>query len=374
MNLPLVRWWPVISVAVAVAAFVAFAVAMSFPPTYVATARLLVGPVSPGDVETLRSARALVPAYRLVIMNDETIAASARALGVDARDLRGSMSVTADVRARQLSIAVRHSDPTTAASIANAVASGVEQRVRRTAPGDVGLLLPIDPAEPPASPRAPNIAGIVLLAMLSGAGSSTALLAALEYLVDTVKSARDLRQIAAGSALPIRQVPLGVSLFGPAPDPYALAAFGRLSRTLLAIRGPGTRGIVVFSNAGEGGDEVASNLAVEFARRGRRVHLMDHLRNALETAPPFSRQNQSQVQLLDQLPSRVDLIVISAASSERSLDTFLSRPSTITVLVARRFETRRKLVRRSYQRLEPISAHLRLVLASPLDPRHEQPD
>ena len=132
----------------------------------------------------------------------------------------------------------------------------------------------IQPATPPASPVSPNPKRNALLAfvvaLLIGAGA----VALAERLDRRLHDPRDLERLT-GTPL-LAQVP-GSAFPGAAPDPQLPIVFQTLrdSLTYFNLDVPLTSLLVMSPIKGDGKTSVATNLAVAYARAGKRVILLD---------------------------------------------------------------------------------------------------
>ena len=132
----------------------------------------------------------------------------------------------------------------------------------------------IQPATPPASPVSPNPKRNALLAFVVALLIGACAVALAERLDRRLHDPRDLERLT-GTPL-LAQVP-GSAFPGAAPDPQLPIVFQTLrdSLTYFNLDVPLTSLLVMSPIKGDGKTSVATNLAVAYARAGKRVILLD---------------------------------------------------------------------------------------------------
>ena len=187
------RWWWTLIVAAWIAGLTGYLVASTIPPTYEAQAKVLVGPLNT-DTDTLRASGLLVQTYAQYVTTREVLTSTIQELGLDLdpADLAESVRVTANDITRILTIRVQADDPTQAASLANTMATELEQLTSSGLSRPEGLIQIIEFAEPSATPVAPQVSLIVMLAAFAGVIVAIVVILLLEYFGDTIRTGREL--------------------------------------------------------------------------------------------------------------------------------------------------------------------------------------
>lgn len=200
-------------------------------------------------------------------------------LSVD--DLARKVAVTPVEQTQLISISATDADPALAAAIANAMAQTFVADVTQQL-GKNGAVMVSELAAPAREPYTPKLAMNVAIAVFMSLMLAGGLIAALEYLDDTVKTAEDIEPLGLTSLGMIsrfrggrrgRSEPLEASDFNS-----ATAESYRQLRTNIRFTslGSGLKTIVVTSaGPGEGKSTTASNLAAVLAQAGDRVILVD---------------------------------------------------------------------------------------------------
>ena len=165
-------------------------------PQYDSTTRLYVVNQSSdnGDVITTQDLQAggfLVKDYKEIILSQDVLKNVTTTLGIT-DDIKEKITVNIPVDTRILSITVRDSDPTQAATIANTLRDEAAKKIIEvTKVSDVTTLEAALPAEKPSTPRTKrNLA----LGFVAGAFLATALVLVLEVLDDRVKRPQDIEE------------------------------------------------------------------------------------------------------------------------------------------------------------------------------------
>jgi capsular polysaccharide biosynthesis protein len=170
------RWWWMIAVATVVAGAIGYAVSARSERTYVAEAKLLVGPIS-GDANTLTAAGALAGTYTQLIQRGDVLDTTVRELGdaIIAPGSWGDMRITANGDTRIVTVAVESTDAALAARIVNQLVENFQGVVARTAYATTGRVTVLEPAVPPSSPIAPKPRTIALVAAAGAFALTTAI-------------------------------------------------------------------------------------------------------------------------------------------------------------------------------------------------------
>jgi capsular polysaccharide biosynthesis protein len=178
------RWWVVLA-ATTLAVLGGWAYVSTASPTYEATVRVLVGPVST-DFETLRASGQLAQTYSELARSRPVLAATASETGrslTPAQLREDTRSIANDVT-RIVTVKVRSGDRTSAAVLANTLAANLVDLVPASS-GPEGRLRVVEPATPPTEPVWPRTSLILALAAVAG---FIAALAGL-WLVDSLRGA-----------------------------------------------------------------------------------------------------------------------------------------------------------------------------------------
>lgn len=264
------RWGIVIVVATGVAVLVGLLLGSNADRTYEARAQLLVGPLST-DTNTMRASGDLAQTYAELATSGNLLDAVAEDVGVPRRELRTGVRATANSTTRFLVIRARSHDADTAADAANSVSRQLIELSGQDPTRPEGKLRVIDPATPPGSPVSPRLDLIVALAAMAGLLGSVTLILLFEFVGDTAESAD---KVEASAGVPVvavrrRRSRLG-SLEGRAADPLRLVA------TQAELSAPAVRCVLVTGAArGDGGATLALDLGRVWRERGRPVVVID---------------------------------------------------------------------------------------------------
>ncbi len=278
------RWWWTLIVAAWIAGLTGWLVASTIPPTYESQAKVLVGPLNT-DTDTLRASGLLVQTYAQYVSTREVLASAIQEVGLDLSpaELAASMRVTANDVTRILTIRVQAEDPEQAATLANTIATELEQLTSSGLSRPEGLTQIIEFAEPSLEPVAPQVSLIVMLAAFAGIVVAVVVILLLEYFGDTIRTGRELAALAGVPLLGSVQAASGdkpeagdlLVLQNPASrsaQPYRLIA------TKLAL-GPDPDAfssvLVLDADSEPEAAVVATNLAAALGRGGRRTALID---------------------------------------------------------------------------------------------------
>jgi polysaccharide biosynthesis transport protein len=366
------HWWAVLLLAVVLSAAVGYQLAMSMPVEHEARVRLLVGATT-AENRDLGAAGQLTRTYGELVTSERVVDGTIETLGLShsASRLRGAIRPTADSATRILIIRVRDADPDLAAAIANELAEQLNQLPMAMAGGPNGALLVIDRASPGIAIGVPTTI-IVGLAAFAGLVVAVTLVLLLENLNRTIRREDELAEVSGADYLGRIT---GVGRRGRSPDGPG-RAFAETSDTAdhrmlatkleLIAKRDGLRSVLVLGvGRTYSGGQLAANTAVVLAERHQSVMLVDAnqasheitLRLGLEdrlgltdmlevndrgggdTDPgpftftieprlgvvPFGRAAGSSPRhatgaswALDRLLGRADVVVVNAASADRS--------------------------------------------------------
>jgi capsular polysaccharide biosynthesis protein len=318
------RWWWLLLVAAALAGGMAYIVTSGVPPTYEAETRLLVGPVS-GDKDTLAAAGQLSQTYAALVTSERVLVATRKETGFlpSLSRLRSKVDVNANDVTRILTIRVSDGDATVAATLANSLAVQLARFVKRelappagaaaTGPtsstdtsttttggqtsstqstnAQASALLAsqvqvIDKATRATKPVGAATYLIVAGAAIAGVIGALALLIALDLLGSGVRDREELSRLADVDVLGCvdgrrghRRMHRHESPLIVVREPEQAAAIGYrlLATTIESAQGDGPLRSLLIADTerGDGGGELAANLAAVAARGGARVTLVD---------------------------------------------------------------------------------------------------
>jgi Mrp family chromosome partitioning ATPase/capsular polysaccharide biosynthesis protein len=311
------RWWWILAVGALTAGVVANIVASRMQPTYVAQARLLVGPIN-GDKDTLLASGQLTRTYAELATSRPVLQSVITASGVPTTVERFTEQVTTtsnDVT-RIVTISVDETDPGVAASLSNAIAdrlrelstatpeqdaaaldalrrqaeiaalgararAEVQTAAERVLKQDAGRIEIIEPAARPTDSRGPRVGLLTILAALAGL-----IVAGIALYVRAAATGRDADR--EGVVLPPGTADLGLvdvprirSQRAPAvasrPDSAAAERYRLLVAKLgLLQQDPVASAIVVVGTEdGWPGAVVAANVAAVLSEARRSVLLLD---------------------------------------------------------------------------------------------------
>jgi capsular exopolysaccharide synthesis family protein len=286
------RAW-VAGVLMLVAAAAAYVVSGTLPKVYEARSTVLVGQAlssAAPDYNQLLASQRLSQTYADLAMTRSVAEAVRQELRLDMTADELLDKVTADAPRDSLFVLLtaHDGDPRVAARIANAFAAQIIERspqVVITTPDNpaTNLLTLVDAAIPPLEPAGPRVLLNTALAALIGLLIGLAVIVFVEYIDDTVKTPRDVEELA--------QVPtLGLisQMRTPAPEVHRLAALlyprSQAAEAFRALRtnvefasvDREVRSLLITSSvAREGKTVVASNIALMFAQAGTRTLLVD---------------------------------------------------------------------------------------------------
>ncbi len=285
------RWWWLLVAAPLLGAVVAYLVSTRIPPTYRATATLLVvqrqasGVVQLNDIQTSQqlantfsSLITLRPVLQQAIDNGK--------LPLDVDHLQQKISVSNPRSTQLLEVSAEDRSPQLASTIANTVSEtfiNSNQSDLSSRPGVVSIVERAVPPQAPVSPRKTvnaALGGILALMAVSG------LVLLVEYLDDTVKTGEDVAE-ATGLSTVGRVEEFGKTKFPGAQLPAAnsprstVAEAYRATRTglshALSLGESREKKVVLFTSPGttEGKTTTVGNLAVVFGLAGLRVCVID---------------------------------------------------------------------------------------------------
>lgn len=138
----------------------------------------------------------------------------------------------------------------------------------------------VDRAQPPGGPFKPNLFTNMLIGLLAGVLSGIAIAVVMEFLNDTVKTREDVRKKLNSAALGvIPKLPAGSNFIEELMDLQSQVSEA-YSAVLASLRFSTEGGapkmlLVTSARASEGKSSTAMSLAINYARRGERVLLID---------------------------------------------------------------------------------------------------
>lgn len=391
------RWSVTLIASAAVAGFVALMIAIRIPPTYAANSQLIVGPINT-DNNTLDAAQQLVQTYAELVSTDSILRTVIEGLGLDVttQELRENVNATPDSVTRILTIEVLAGDPNTAAAIANALPTALDEITSQGQIRPEGEVTVTNVAQPDATPVQPQIGLIVLLAVVAGLVASLALVLIIDYVGNTITGEDNLTDLTQapffGSVEPGRRFrpgPVQPLISETEPNSRAALAYRLIGSKVSAADPTGTMRILVVlgTDEHEGSGEVAANLAAVLTRAGRKVRLVDandedreitrlfdlegtiglgelargqadlldrmiHRRapgmDVIPGPPGFDQrlmEGDRPTRVLERLASNVDLVILNTAPIHHSANALLwARDADGVILVARRDKTKRENV------------------------------
>ncbi len=284
------RWWWLLALTTLIGGVTAYTASKLVTPTYSATTTLLVvqqedsGNVGLADLQA--SERLANTFTQLVTVRPVLEAAIARGgLSMTPEELEERLSVTSPPTTQLLEITAEASSPDVARDLANIVGETFiesNQSALGSRPGSVSI---VERADAPLEPSAPSAALNAIIGAFLAFAATAAIVAAVEYLDDTVKNDQGVGQL---TGLPVigyvtqfaRPTKAGEQL-RTGLDPHSREAEAyRSMRTNLSFsiggEGGGLKRLLVTSpGPGEGKSTTAANLAVVFGLTGARVALID---------------------------------------------------------------------------------------------------
>ncbi|PKN82206.1 MAG: hypothetical protein CVU47_03810 [Chloroflexi bacterium HGW-Chloroflexi-9] len=283
------RWWWLLIAATVAGGIISYGVSTRLTPTYEATTTLLVvqapaeGVVQLNDIQT---AERLANTFsRLVTLRPVLERAIAQAgLPFTPSALEERLTVRNPRTTQLLEVSARSSQPELAAIIANTVALAFIDSNATASTSRPGQVSVVEEALPPEAPIAPRpklnaLLGGFLMLLIAGA-----LVALLEYLDDTVKSAEQASDLTGLPALgrieqfeklqsPREQLQAAQRPRSTVAEAYRAA---RTNLTYAIDLGRDRRLVLVTSpGPGEGKTTTTANLAVVFGLAGHRVCVVD---------------------------------------------------------------------------------------------------
>jgi capsular exopolysaccharide synthesis family protein len=283
------HWWWLLALGPILGGAAAVAITSFQPRIYSTNALLFVNQASSGGIVTYNDAllsQQLVKTYSQ--MADEPIVFEAVRqrlhLTYDNTTMDQMVSVRPIPQTQLFEVVVQGTNPEEIRDIANTLADVFIQQQRALQPAGQSIS-PVRVAQPaltPAAPISPRPAVNVALGVLVGLLLSAAIVRAIEYMDDTVKTPDDLERATGLQTLAL------VTNVGGKPGEAARALIGhpsggsaeayRLLRTNLefAAAGAPLRTILVTSSGPrEGKSTTSTNLSVALAQAGKRVTLVD---------------------------------------------------------------------------------------------------
>ena len=203
------RWWVIMLVAIVVTGS-AVGFSLTQEPTYVASAKLLIGQKETDETKgslsnNIKGLQELAPTMAKALTTRPVAQAVVEQLGMpeqSAGALLDNLSAQQDPGTTFIDVSYRDSDPKRAQLVANTVGEVFSRQVSRISPNVSGVAATVwEPATLPQSPVSPDPArnGVVALALgiLLGAG----LASLLEYLDDSWDSPEEAERISGVSTL-----------------------------------------------------------------------------------------------------------------------------------------------------------------------------
>ena len=279
------RWW-ILLLGPLVAGASAFGISRSMTPTYQATATLLVNQTQvPGVVQynDILTSERLTNTYAELVEREPVLRDVRTRLGLTEAGLGGKISVSTVRNTQLLRVSARDQVPRLAAEIANTVAQAFidDNATQLSRPGTVSIA---EQATVPGSPVSPNVILNTILGAVLGLMVAGAVVAAQEYLDDTVKTSADVETISGAFTLGVvSRFPKKKSGSRSRPDLSAITIadsaesyrqlrtnihFARLASELKTI-------LVTSANPQEGKSTSVANLAVVLAQAGQQVIAVD---------------------------------------------------------------------------------------------------
>jgi polysaccharide biosynthesis transport protein len=403
------RWWLTIVLTTILAGLAGYLVATLTEPTYESTTRILVGPVSSDDFDSLRVAGQLTRTYAELVTGEGILEGAIRdvPLSLSLADLRGAVRARGDTETRLLTITVQMADPELAAATADHLAVAL-QEVTAAPRGTPGAVLVIAPAQVPTRPIAPQVPLLSLLAAAAGFVAASVTVLLVDYRRDFVSGREDIDNLAdlpLLATVPIqarRQATLSALISDEEVDDPG-SPYRRLARSLVAAQqGPMRSLLVAGSSDDRRNAEVALSIAAAVARNGLPVTVLDAdelshaitsmlalepeglrtmraggrplqlLRGRLEIIPyrpaAFSDQPRADLQdaLADIPASGRVLIVYAGALSSAPSATIWAGQCNASVVVAFRDSTRRHVLADAIKDLRLLGASLNgIILGEP---------
>jgi capsular polysaccharide biosynthesis protein/Mrp family chromosome partitioning ATPase len=407
------RWWWLLAVGTAAAAFVGFLVASRVPPTYEAQSRLLVGPVSGGDKDTLQAAGAQARTYAEVATASPILRRAVTRVGLQRSPafLKSKVTVTASDITRLISIRARDRNSQLAAAMANALARELIAWASR--PGispPQGKLSAVEFASPPSKPSGPSMLVILPLAAVAGLLGALGLAAVADSVMTVVRDEEDLAAVApvsflgavdgrssarsnplvvdarpaSDAAAAYRLLAAKIEMSGPEGLPRSLllletrdgSSGGRLTANLAAVLTKAGRRVVLL-DAGERDDltrlfavDGGGNRRKTFARRARPLRVgqvtLDRFRvrsSDFAVVRPRPRPEglgaHEAAETIDSLLGDADLVLLTASSSDRSAESLAwSRVAQATVVIAESGHTKPEHIRATLEALRIVNANV----------------
>jgi receptor protein-tyrosine kinase len=278
------RWWWTLIVSAWIAGLTGYLVASTIPPTYESQVKVLVGPLNT-STEVLRSSGLLVQTYAQYVTTREILSSTIQELGLDVtpEEFAAATRATANDVTRILTIRVQAADPQQATDLANTLATELEQLTSGGLSQPEGLIQIIEFARPNDVPVAPQISLLVILAALAGVVVAIVLVLLLEYFGNTVRTGRELANLAGAPLLGAVPAPGGDPprdqdlVVLAAPTSRAAAPYRLISAKVALGPESATRRSILVTDADWEGQAavVAANLAAALSRFGRHVVLVD---------------------------------------------------------------------------------------------------
>jgi len=281
------RWWWVLLLGIAACAGASYTVTWLATPSYRASATLLVNQAqTPGTLvyEDILASEHLINTYSEMITTQPVLeqAIGDLDLAMSRSQLAGMIDAQVLPHTQLIRLSAEHTDPQLARAVANATASAfISQNVEHQLgwPGTVNI---VDAATTPTSPVPQPLMLNAMLGALVGLALAASLILVLDCLDDTIKSAEDLETatglVTLGSVARFRQPkkPSEALMVRTRPRPETEAfEILRTNVQFSTLDRPGQTLLVTSANPGDGKTTTVANLALAFARAGKRVIAVD---------------------------------------------------------------------------------------------------
>lgn len=299
------RWWWVLLLGTVVCAGASYTVTHLATPSYRADAIILVNQTHmPGTVvyEDILASEHLVNTYREMITSQPVLDQVVHDLNppVTQGQLAAMVDATVLPHTQLIHLSAQHTDPHLARAVANATASAfISQNVDGQLgwPGTVSI---VDAATTPTSPVPQPLMLNAFLGALIGLTLAASLILVLDCLDDTIKSAEDVETatglVTLGSVARFRQPKRPSEALIASTHPRAQAEAFELLRTNVqfsTLDRPGQTLLVTSANPGDGKTTTVANLALAFAKAGKRVIAIDSDLRRPNLHKLFDLQNRS---------------------------------------------------------------------------------
>ncbi len=299
------RWWWVLLLGIAVCAGTSYTVTWLATPSYRASATLLVNRArTPGTIvyEDILASEHLVNTYTEMITTQPVLDQVVHDLNPPVT--QGQLAAMIDARVlphtQLIRLSAQHTDPQLARAVANATASAFISQNLDSQLGWPGSVSIVDAATTPTSPVPQPLMLNAVLGALVGLALAASLILVLDCLDDTIKSAEDIETatglVTLGSVARFRQPKRPSEALMIRTHPRAQAEAFEVLRTNVqfsTLDRPGQTLLVTSANPGDGKTTTVANLALAFAKAGKRVIAVDSDLRRPNLHKLFDLQNRS---------------------------------------------------------------------------------